>query len=315
MLKTFLTFLITLAVSLPVWAEDVPPPVDPTVRHYLSIPENGLAAFMRRPKMAIPMVSHHRGGPMPGFPENSLEAMGNALAYGYGLMEVDVAQLKDGTLILMHDDTLGRTTTGRGALRQVTWEQVKDLNLKDENGVITSFKIPRLEDVLRWAVHKTILTLDIKRGVDFAKVAAMVQATGAQDYTAGISYTMEQAVAFNRLAPKMPLSIGLYSIADVKALDETGIPDDLVIAWTGTRLLDSDFYQLLHQRGWRTIVGTLGQRDRSIDAEIRDGRSELTYADIVARGADIVATDRFWAVQREIANPNLFIFTQLKLAK
>lgn len=98
-------------------AEDIPAPANPDIQHVLTIPRGGLAEFLARPDNPIPMVSHHRGGPMLAF-LNSMEAMQNALSYGYGLMEIDVAQLKDGTLILMHDDTLSRTTTGEGAVRQ-----------------------------------------------------------------------------------------------------------------------------------------------------------------------------------------------------
>lgn len=315
MRKLISIFLLSLLIAAPSVAEQVPPPADSNVRHYLKIPKGGLAAFLRRPAISIPMVSHHRGGPAPGFPENAIETMDNALAYGYGLMEVDVAQLKDGTLILMHDDTLARTTTGQGALKQLTWQDVSGLYLKDENGQITDFHIPTLEAVLRWAVGRTVLTLDIKRGTDFAKVAALVQKTGAQDYAAAISYTMKQAVAFNRLAPAMPLSIGLSSDEDIAAFDASGISDDLVIAWTGTSLKEPRFYQKLHARGWRVIVGTLGRPDRSIDAQIRDRTSAETYRSIVKRGADIIATDRFWAVQQQVANPNILIYTQQKLAK
>lgn len=309
-----LVIALTFALPLHVGAENVQPPADPSVRHYLKIPAGGLADFLKRPPLPIPMISHHRGGPMPGFPENSLEAMDNALAYGYGLMEVDVAQLSDGTLILMHDDTLSRTTTGEGAVRQKSWDDVKQLFLKDENGAVTDFRVPTLEATLQWAVGRTVLTLDIKRGVDFAKVAALVISTGASDYVAAISYTMDQARAFHRLAPGMPLSIGLSSPADIQAFDESGIPDHLVLAWTGTRLRDAAFYSQLHARGWRVLVGTLGRSTSALDVQIRENTTDIGYRDIVELGADIIATDRFWAVQKEISNPNLWIFHQLKLA-
>lgn len=295
-------------------AEEIPVPANPDVQHVLTIPKGGLAEFLARPENPIPMVSHHRGGPMPGFPENSIEAMQNALSYGYGLMEIDVAQLKDGTLILMHDDTLSRTTTGEGAVRQQTWDDVKDLFLKDENGAVTKFRIPRLRDALLWAKSRTVVTLDFKRGVDFAKVAAMVEETGTQDYAAGISYTLDQAVAFNRLAPNMPLSIGISSEADIAAFDASGIPSNLVLAWTGTRLREPSFYQKLHARGWRVLVGTLGWRETSIDNQIKAGQSDLTYRDIVKMGADVIATDRFWAVQQELASSNLYIFSVQRVA-
>ena len=312
MIRTILfSFWLALFASLsPVLAEDIPPPADPDVRHYLKIPQGGLADFLRRPVFPVPIISFHRGGPAPGFPENAIETMDNALAYGYGVMEVDVAQLKDGTLILMHDNTLGRTTTGEGPLRQHTWETVKNLRLKDSNGHVTDFRVPLLKDVLKWAVGRTILTLDIKRGVDFAKVAKMVQEAGAEDYSVAISYTMDQAKAFHRLAPNMPLTIGLGSTEDLTEFDSSGIPENLVMAWTGTRLRPPEHYRTLHARGMRVIVGTLGRPDRSIDYQILRGESDVSYRDIVKMGADIIATDRFWAVQSELLNPNLFILAQ-----
>lgn len=313
MSKLFLTFMIVLGLSAPVFSEQVPLADDQNVRHYLKIPSGGLAAFLQRPSVAIPMISHHRGGPMPGMPENSIEAMDNALAYGYGLMEVDVAQLKDGTLILMHDDTLDRTTTGSGRVKDKSWTDVENLFLKDNNGSLTAFRIPTLKSALEWSIGRTILTLDIKRGTDFQAVADLVKQTDANDYSVSIAYSINQAKAFYRMAPEMPISIGLSNEDDIANLDTSGIPSTLVVAWTGTKLLEPSFYSKLHERGWRTIVGTLGRGPNAIDNQIRDKTIDVSYKKIVEMGADIIATDRFWAVQQEIRNPNLFIFIQQKL--
>lgn len=306
--KFLFAFLIAFFIASPALTEVVPAPNDQSVRHYLKIPAGGLRAFLKRPAFSLPMVSHHRGGPAPGFPENSIEAIDNALKYGFGIMEVDVAQLKDGTLILMHDDTLARTTTGQGALKNMNWDDLKNLHLKDNDGNVTTFRIPKLSDVLLWSIGRAVLTLDIKRGTNFKRVAELVEETGAQDYSAAIAYTMKQAKAFHRLAPNMPMSIGLSDDDDIAAFDESGIPSDLVIAWTGTSLRTKQHYSKLHARGWRVIVGTLGRPERSIDGKILSGTSEVSYTDIARRGADIIATDRFWAVQAEIANQNLGIY-------
>jgi len=313
MSKIFLIFILLFGVTVPGIGEEVPPPGDRNVRHYLKIPSGGLASFLQRPAVSIPMISHHRGGPVPGMPENSLEAMDNALAYGYGLMEVDVAQLKDGTLILMHDDTLDRTTTGTGAVRDKTLSEINDLFLVDNDGTPTSFRIPTLKAALEWSIGRTILTLDVKRGTDFQKVADLVQETGAGDYSVSIAYSINQAKAFFRIASNMPISIGLSNDEEIAELNNSGIPTHLVVAWTGTKLLAPSFYSKLHRRGWRTIVGTLGRRSSAIDNQIKDKTIDVSYGDIVKMGADIIATDRFWAVQQEIRNPNLFIYTQQKL--
>src|SRR5690606_5778549 len=94
----------------------------------------------------IPLVSAHRGGPYPGFPENSIEAFSNVVKYTPTIIELDVAMTKDGILVLMHDDKLDRTTTGKGLVSNATYEEIQQLFLKDDEGAITDFKVPTLEE-------------------------------------------------------------------------------------------------------------------------------------------------------------------------
>ncbi|MEX0300603.1 MAG: glycerophosphodiester phosphodiesterase family protein [Kordiimonas sp.] len=310
-MKNLVKSLFLLFLTLPVLAqESVPAPENDAVRYVLEIPKGGLKNFLRWTPNRIPMISHHRGGPAPGYPENAIETMDNALKYGPGLMEIDVMQLKDGTLVLMHDDTLDRTTTGSGEAKKKNWEEIKELRLKDWNGLVTEFRVPTLKQALRWAKGRAILTLDIKRGTDFDKVVKEVVEAGAEDYTAAIAYTHQQALAFHTAAPDMPISISARDVSEIKAIEDSGIPSDRVIAWTGTRLLSPEHYMALHAKGWRVIVGTLGGRDTAIDKQIAASGKNARYLEIFAMGADIIATDRFWAVQQQIRNPNLFIFTK-----
>ena len=308
--KLLSALLLYVFASSAVIAEDVPAPADENARYYIEIPKGGLLDFFKYTPMRVPMVSHHRGGPIPGYPENAIETMDHALKYGPGLMEVDVAQLEDGTLILMHDYTLDRTTTGTGKFKEVTWDYVKTLKLKDNDGALTAYKVPLLRDVLNWAKGRAILTLDIKRGTDFKKVVELVKETGAEDYTAAIAYTHKQAIAFNKMAPDMPITIGMMDKNDIKAIEESGIPSDRVIAWTGTREKSAEFYREIHGNGWRVIMGTLGRPDRSIDGQIAANDNDQRYLEIFQKGADVIATDRFWAVKQQIQNPNFFFFVK-----
>lgn len=71
----------------------------------------------------------HRGD-WRNFPENSLEAIDNAVKMGVDIVELDVQRTKDGVLILMHDRTLDRTTTGKGYIAETNMEDIRKLNLK-----------------------------------------------------------------------------------------------------------------------------------------------------------------------------------------
>lgn len=305
--------LCFLLVAAP-WghAEDIPAPPQPGVRHYIELPPGGLTTFLRWYPTRVPLVSHHRGGPVPGSAENSLEAMQNALLYGPGLMEVDVAQLGDGTLILMHDDTIDRTTTGAGRIEDLAWDEVAPLYLRDEQGKATSQRVPKLWDALRWAQGRSILTLDIKKGTDFFAVAKIVEESQAQDYVIAISYTLEQAEQFHEVAPWMPLSVTIRNDEELRAVLASSLDKSKLLVWTGTRLLSEQHYQSIHAHGWKVIVGTLGNPAYSMDSQFARAGNDKRYLDIYNLGADIIATDRFWAVQQQIRNPNIFVFSQSK---
>ena len=81
-------------------------------------------------------------------------------------MEVDVAETKDGKLVLMHDDDLERTTTGTGLVADHTLAEIQALKL-ETGSKVTDFSPPTLEAALDWAVkNDAILELDKKRAAD-----------------------------------------------------------------------------------------------------------------------------------------------------
>lgn len=96
----------------------------------------------------VPLVSAHRGGPYPGYPENSIEAFEHVLRHTPAILEFDVALTKDSVLVLMHDNTLDRTTTGKGKVIDHTYQEIQELFLVDKEGTITDFKVPTLDEVL-----------------------------------------------------------------------------------------------------------------------------------------------------------------------
>ncbi len=91
----------------------------------------------------IPMVSAHRGGPYPGFPENAIETFEHVLKSTPSIIEFDVAMTRDSVLVLMHDDELDRTTNGTGKVNEVDFAYVQSLFLEDNEGNLTEFKVPR----------------------------------------------------------------------------------------------------------------------------------------------------------------------------
>lgn len=72
-------------------------------------------------------VSAHRGGRNHGI-ENTLTAFRRAMNMGVDMIETDVRMTKDGYLVLMHDETVDRTTNGTGLVKELTLEEIRKLN-------------------------------------------------------------------------------------------------------------------------------------------------------------------------------------------
>jgi len=87
---------------------------------------------------------HRAGGFEPGIAENSLSGLRRAAELGAAFAEVDLRETADGEIILMHDATLDRTTTGAGNVRDHTLAELQDLFLVDAAGHRTADHIPTL---------------------------------------------------------------------------------------------------------------------------------------------------------------------------
>lgn len=102
-------------------------------------------------------VAGHRGDPS-SFAENTMSSYISAYEKGADMLEVDVHLTKDMVLILMHDDTVDRTTNASGFIKEMTLEQILLLNAGTAQ---KPEKVPLFEQLLAW-VCKTNLTLNIE---------------------------------------------------------------------------------------------------------------------------------------------------------
>ena len=246
-----------------------------------------LYRFLTYHEKRYPLVSAHRGGPAPGFPENALETFQNSSRQQPLIIECDVRMTKDSVLVLMHDETLDRTTNGTGRLAEVDFSAVRKLRLKDPAGEITAYRIPTLEEALQWGAGKVIFTIDVKRGVPYSAVIGAIHRNSAQAYTVLITYNADQAAAVHQLAPDLMISASMRSPDDLIRLNDRSIPDNRLVAFVGTSEVAPAVYEFLHGHGILCILGTMGNLDKQATV-----RGDTVYTNLVGRGADILATDR-----------------------
>lgn len=246
-----------------------------------------LYRFLTYDEERYPLVSAHRGGPAAGYPENALETFEYNAGFQPLIIECDIRMTKDSVLVLMHDETLDRTTTGQGKLVDYTYEELQAFFLKDPEGELTSFTIPTLEQALAWGKGKVIFTLDVKRGVPYSKVVETIQKQRAEAISVVITYNADQALEVHRLDPNLMISASMGNPNALLQINDRNIPDNRLVAFVGTSERDEAMYQSLHGHGIMCILGTMGNLDRQAE---RVG--DAFYVELIERGADILSTDR-----------------------
>ena len=120
---------------------------------------NSIIAEIENSKSNNVIVVAHRGD-WRNAPENSIQAIKNCIEMGVDMVEIDVRKTKDNQLVVIHDKTLNRTTTGRGLVSEWTLDSLKTLYLKNGVGHPSKHKIPTLREVLLVAKGKILVNLD-----------------------------------------------------------------------------------------------------------------------------------------------------------
>ncbi len=98
------------------------------------------------------------------YPENTMLSFQKAVEAGCDGIELDIHVSKDGVTVIIHDETLDRTTDGEGPVRDYTYEELKQFNAAKGFGHITDFEpIPTFEEYCRWAAAYPVTTnIEIK---------------------------------------------------------------------------------------------------------------------------------------------------------
>lgn len=132
------------------------------------------------PDTTTVIVTAHRAD-WRNFPENSIEGIESAIAMGADIVELDVKPVADGTLIIMHDHTLDRTTTGTGKVADATMDYIRGLRLRNGVAIRTAQCIPTLEEVLHTVKDRVMVNID-GASEYFNEIWPLLQATGTVDH-------------------------------------------------------------------------------------------------------------------------------------
>jgi len=100
------------------------------------------------------------------FPENTLAAFRGAIDLGVDMIELDVTLTADDEVVVIHDETLDRTTDGRGAVRERRWSAIADLDAGSWfSPDFADERIPTLSQALELVRGRALLNIEIKEEV------------------------------------------------------------------------------------------------------------------------------------------------------
>ncbi|MBZ5551599.1 MAG: hypothetical protein LAO21_02685 [Acidobacteriia bacterium] len=130
-------------------------------------------------------------------PENTPAAFELALECGATAVECDLQRTRDGQLVILHDGTLNRTSTGRGAVRSKTLEELRPLSAgyaRKFGSRFVSERIPTFKELLLQVQHRAHLFAELKReglardGSDRREMIRLVRELALVDEVTFISF-------------------------------------------------------------------------------------------------------------------------------
>jgi len=244
--------------------------------------------FFRYTGNDVMLIAGHRGGMVKGFPENSIATFENTLKHTPAFFEIDPRLTKDSIIVLMHDATLDRTTTGKGKLSDYTYAELKAFHLKDAEGNITEFGIPTLSEVMEWARGKTILNLDHK-DVPLAMTAALIKKHKADAYVMLTVHKPSEAKYYLDDNKDRMFSAFIKSKKELEEYENAGIPFTQMIAYIGPLVKpeNQELYTLLNKKGTMCMISAASSYDKSKDSLER----KAAYRAIVKDGTSILESD------------------------
>ncbi len=222
-----------------------------------------LAAAAARVKQRVA----HRGASGER-PENTKASTLAAIEAGATAVEVDVCTTADGHLVLLHDSRLDRTTSGTGAVGQISLAELKKLDAGSHfDRRYADERVPTLAEILKLCRGRIDVLLDLKeQGETYTRrVIETVRSHGdAREMIVGVR-SVEQAKAFRELLPEARQLGLIASPNDIEAYAAAGV--ETIRLWPAWLVKEPSLAQRVHNAGAKLhINGTSGSRDEVVRA-------------------------------------------------
>lgn len=254
------------------------------------------------PKNKKVYVASHRCD-WRNYPENSIIALKSSIEMGVDIAEIDLKMTKDSVLILMHDRTIDRTTTGKGQPNEYTLKEIQKFKLRNGLGRASDHTIPTFREFLDVAKGKIFINID--KGYDYLpQVINELRETGTLFQTIiniNDNTTLDEVEKrYGKISEDVTL-MPVLAFKDKEKATETlssYLRHRNTIfqpVWSDDKQIDGiDFHDLrIQEYGiwinslWASLCG--GHHD---DRAVEQNEPDESWGWLVKKGANILQTDR-----------------------
>jgi len=228
------------------------------------------------------LVAAHRGAHNGNF-ENSIASTKKAIQLGVDIIEMDVRTTKDGYLILMHDSSIDRTTTGTGKVEDLSLAEIRKYKLKAPYGRISKESVPTFEEFLKVIKGKILVDIDMKTDNAKGVVEAVLKTGTMQDvfYFDNDYHVLDEIKKYDRSAQLMPRAYNFHMA------DSALVKFNPQVVHIDPKFYTQELTQMIRKNKARVWINALGEPD----CYIRNGYGEEELEKLIGKGANIIQTN------------------------
>lgn len=224
--------------------------------------------------LKIEMVVHRGANALA--PENTIASADSALAHGATWIEVDVRKSQDGVLFNLHDETLDRTTNGKGKLSDMKSGEVRQLDAGSWfSPQFTGTPIPTIAEMLDHLLGKAKVFFDVKRGTPVADLVKLVREKGYADKSFFWFADEQMLRQFVRIAADMKVKVNASDISRLEYWQKICVPAYVEIA---PQNITPAFMEYCHSRGIK-VMAACQEDDTSQFQMVLDKKADLVNLD------------------------------------
>jgi glycerophosphoryl diester phosphodiesterase len=242
-----------------------------------------------------PLVMAHRGG-RGLWPENTLYAFERAVELGVDVLEMDIHTTADGVPVVMHDDTVDRTTNGSRPIQALTLEELKSLDAgyrwSADDGQTFPYRgqgisVPTVEEVFA-ALPETPMNIEIKQTEPsmVALFCQLIRDYHLADQVLVASFDQETITTFRDECPEVATSAGRSEMVSLFVLSTPFLEATYSPASSAAQV--PEYEGSLHVLTAR-FVDAAQSRDMEVHAWTINDEADMER--LIALGVDGIITD------------------------